>query len=334
MRDFIGAGLSDTKPNKNVINIIRVLVEDKDSTVYIPYSYVKDRPGKGKDPRVHFPPKDAGRPMTVVDIVGHQERFNFSVQCLVDVKVEYEDNGMITLADRRVWRNYHIIRDGELVVDHVVATLSKSAYEDLKEAGGILYLGDKELTNGFAYDSSVVYTVRFNGIPLVSSNWARPNALSLHSMLKDEAEVSEELKQAKKILKESEEVEPDENDSFSDIYKEAVEDYGESAGKEVNCVVYTVLTNPGYKSPKYTPLYEGAIKKDVKDMKIRQKDLRFRCACIKWAMESAASNRRSPYNWSDLYQKKAGSSRYYQETLVEIDDVKHRLERCEFKKTV
>ena len=88
---------------------------------------------------------------------------------------EGTENEVIKLVDKKVWRNYNIFRDGELVIDHIVAKLSENAFNELKAAGGILYLGDKELTNGFPYDATMIYTIKFNGLPLVSCNWARPN---------------------------------------------------------------------------------------------------------------------------------------------------------------
>ena len=125
MRDFIGYGLSDEGPNKNVVNIIRVLVEAKDSIIYIPYSYMTEKTNKQKDPKLHFLPKESGRPLQIIDIQGHKERFNLSVKCLVDVKVEEGEESATQLVDKKVWRNYNIIRDGDLVIDHLIAKLSR-----------------------------------------------------------------------------------------------------------------------------------------------------------------------------------------------------------------
>lgn len=328
MRDFIGYGIAEQGPNKNVINILRVLVEDKDSTLYVPSKYLADKPGKGKDSRVHFPPKDSGRPMQVINILSHQERFNFSLQCLVDVKVEYTDNGVVTLRDRKVWRTYHVIRDGELVMPEVIGKLSESAYNDLK-AAELIYIDDTKVTDSFAYDCNMAYTIRLTDIPLLSPNWARPNALNFHEMLRDCQRASEQLKQMKKILKESNEVitssEP------SDIYTESISDYSSAkSGKSVECVTYSILERPGYKTPKY----EGIAKDDIAATTSLINTYRFKCACIKWAIESAMSHRRSPYTWSEEFQKKANSPRYYSEAIVFIDDAHYRLERCRFVKEI
>lgn len=325
MRDFIGYGLSEEGPNKNVLNIMRVLVEDKDSTIYIPYSYMTEKTNKEKDPKLHFLPKESGRPLKIVDIQGHKDRFNLSVKCLVDVKVEDGEENNIHFVDKKVWRNYNIIRDGQLIIDHIVANLSESAYNELKAAGGILFIGEREITNGFPYDSSIIYTIKFNGLPLVSCNWARPNALGFNESLLKLQRLSEDIKQGKKYIKE--------NISFIDsepedpsIYKENVTYNSNKVGKTVDCVTYSILENPGYKIPKYEA--KQTVVNDVKKMEEEVKDLKFRCFCIKWALETAV--KKNSYNWSELYQKRAGSSKFYQEAIVNIDGIDYRIERCQY----
>lgn len=332
MRDFIGTGISETGPNKNVINILRVLVEDKNSTVYVPFNYAAERGDRSKDPRVHFPAKESGRPMQIMDIQGHKERFNFSVSCLVDVKVEYpvsaDPDAPMELRDKKIWRTYSIVRDGELVVEAVVAKLSESAYNELRDAGDILFLNDVLVTESLLYDSSAVYTIKLSGLPIVSSNWARPNALNFHKMLRESARLSSKLTVIKKYLKENNVPTSEES---SDIYTETVADYSSSnSSKTVECVTYTISERPGYTAPKYSSFSA----EDYKTTNTQLKDMAFKCACIKWAIESAISHRRSPYEWSEAYQKMAGSSRYYQEAIVEIDGVSHLLERCVYEKKV
>ena len=106
--------------------------------------------------------------------------------------------------------------------------------------------------------------------------------------------------------------------------------FGPASGKEVDCVTYTISEVPGYVAPKYSEFTSS----DYSETNAQLKDTAFKCACIKWAIESAISHRRSPYEWSDLYQKKTGSSKYYQEAVVDIDGVPHLLERCVFSKKV
>lgn len=328
MRDFIGKGIRDDGVNKNVINILRVILEDSDSILYVPYSYIADRQEKSKDPKVHFPPKESGRPMQVIDILSNQERFNFSLQCLVDVKVEIEHEGVIELEDKRVWRTYNIVRDGELVMNELSAKLSENAYKDLVSAN-VLALSGVDITDAYKYDADTVYSIKLAALPIVSSNWARPYVLNFHKMLRDGERANNQLKQIKKVLKES--GKSDTSDARSDVYTESVQPYSSARGdRGVECVTYTIIENPGYK----TPRYEGVASDDIKSVKNEVKDYRFKCACIKWAIESAMTHRKSPYEWSDEYQKKSGSPKYYSETLVDIDGTSYRLERCRFTKTV
>lgn len=333
IRDFIGAGIAETGPNKNVVNILRVLLEDKDTILYIPYNYIASKLDRSSDPRVHFPPKESGRPMQVKAITGNQERFNFSVTCLADVKVEYEtDDGKTELVDKKVWRTYSIIKDGKLHVETMAAKLSKSAYLDLLDTG-ILMLGDKVIDGNYAYDDSAVYTLNFKDIPLVSSNWSRPNALGFHKMLRESQRVAESLKQAKKVLKECKDAR-ESSSTDSDIYTESIQSYGTTKGEVVNCVTYTIIENPGYVAPKYTGSGFDKAQADVKALTSELETLRFKCACIKWSIESATTHRRNPYEWSDFYQKRAGTSKSYQDAIVDIDGVSYRLERCVYNKTV
>lgn len=232
------------------------------------------------------------------------------------------------LKDMKIWRTYSIVRDGQLVVDKVVAKLSEQSYNELRDAGGILFLGDVAVTESFLYDPTVVYTINLEGLPIVSYNWARPNALGFHEMLREGARLSTKMTQMKKYLAENATPSSAED---SNIYTEFITDYSSSSsGKEVECVTYTVVENPGYKAPKYTSFTTEEYKADNTTLK----DISFKCACIKWAIESAISHRRSPYQWSDVYQKKTGSSKYYQEAVIEIDGVSHLLQRCIFKKKV
>lgn len=330
MRDFIGYGLGEQGPNKNVINIIRVLVEDPKSRIFIPFSYAVERENKNNDPKVHFPPKVSGRPLEIVDVQGHNERFNLSVKCLAPVKVEVEtEDGQIHLEDKKVWRNYNIIRDGELVIDHIVAQLSKQSFDDLRAAGGILYLGeDMEISDNFVYDENTYYSVKLTDIPLVSTNWARPNALKFHNMLLQVSGLTDCIKSAKKYLKENDmplkSAKPDPS-----IYTEQCT-YSSSGklGKIVPCVTYEILGNPNTKAYSVNGMTTEKFEKYEKNLK----DLKFRCFCIKWALETA--HKKNSYSWSEVYQKRSGSSKYYQEAVVDIDSEAYRLQRCYFEKEI
>lgn len=331
MCEFIGTGLS-VGTNKNVVNILRSLVEDENCVAYVPYDYIAAKTGREKDPAVHYLPKEQGRPMQIIDMVAHKERFNFSVKCLVDVMVEVQEQGSTELKRMKVWRNYNVVRDGQLVMDHIAAKLSKEVWEDYRKCGDILWIGDARPVNDTdTYDAEFAYTIRFtdlpNGdnettsLPIVSSNWARPNKLKFHNMLLEASRLREQVKQAKKVLKENNI--PAKTFESSDVYKENVGYGGDKLGTTAQCVTYTILENPGYKTPKFESSDPA---EDLYRMNKRLADLDFRCACIKWALETSV--KKNSYEWSDMFCKKAGSPRAYQEAIVDIDGTSYRLERC------
>lgn len=338
MCEFIGAGFKEGV-NKNVVNILRSLVEDKDCVAYIPYNYVLAKEGRSKDPKVHFPPKESGRPVAIIDMLAHKERFNFSVRCLADVKVEVEEEGRTLFRDMKVWRSYNIIRDGKLVIDHIAAKLSKEAWQVLLDGGDTLYFDDcRPVYENDDYLPDHVYTIKFRNvdedcpdnnfeIPLLSPNWARPNKLSFHHMLLEAGRLREQVKQAKKYLKENNI--PQKSSSGNDVYKENISFYGNKKGETAPAVTYTILENPGFKPAKF----ESSNPADaLYEMNNRIADLDFKCACIKWALETAT--KKNSYEWSDKFQKKAGSSKTYQEAIVDIDGTSYRLERCEFSVSI
>ena len=169
MKKWIGKGLKNLvkdSPNLNVINILRSLIEDKDSVCYIPLSYISERK-TNLDPKVHFQPIESGKTIVVKSITSHRERFNFSISGEVDVYVEYENNGIVELVPKKIFRTYTIIRDGKLAIDYIIAKLSKSAFEELKNAGVLYYNGQQVLDN-HTYISTFLYKV--NTIILLSQS--------------------------------------------------------------------------------------------------------------------------------------------------------------------
>ena len=136
--------------------------------------------------------------------------------------------------------------------------------------------------------------------------------------------ISQDVKQGKRYIKENNI--PSVTNLDSDIYKEQVTYNHNKLGKTVNCVTYSILENPGYKIPKYEA--KQTVVEDIKELEKTLKDLNFRCFCIKWALET--SIKKNSYDWSELYQKRPGSSKYYQEAIVNIDEVEYRIERRQY----
>lgn len=236
MKDFIGKGLTT---NVNVINVLRTLLETSGNELYIPYDYVTTSK-KGLDLRVHFAPKESGRPLQIMNIKGHSERFNVSITCLCDVKVEYVVDGKTELRDKKVWRSFNIIRDGELTICKLLAKLTKASYDEILQAGDLLYLGNTKLDSSFVYDEDAVYTIQLENIPLISYNWARPLALGYPEMQIRAQKIQEDLKVIRKYVKENM-ILTESKQEDSDIYTEEIPYSSPSkVGKEVKCVTYTI----------------------------------------------------------------------------------------------
>lgn len=332
IKDFIGEGLTDSKYNKNVVNILRTLIEDKDCTVYIPYDYVVGRSNKQADPRVHFAPKESGKPVQVISITDHKTRFNFSLTCLVDVQVEFCDSWSdgpfptgssdVYLKPMKVWRTYTVVRDGKLNISQLVVKLSQDAFNQLRDAGNILFIDNCPVNSLTSYYPNTLYTLNLSDLSIVSSNWARPSALNFGSMLLHYQALAESIKKAKKEL----DLSSIQAESDNSIYTEHVT-YNKSAVDSAertyaDAVEYTLIDDPTH----VNAIVDAASYKAAVTL---ADTLRFKCNCIKWAMESAT--KKNGIDWGEEYQKKVGSSKWYSQALVEINGVSYRLQRCRSK---
>ena len=331
---FIGEGLKVEGPNLNVINVLRVLVEDKGSIVYIPHGYKKETSTSG-DPKVHFNPVEAGKSIKVTDIQSNQERFNFSLTGLVDVMVEQEiASGEVCLVPKKIWRQYNIIRDGKLMMDYIVCKLSEEAFTNLRNAG-ILYYNGVAVPNNHIYVPDFLYKVVLKDIPLISLNWAQPVNIGLYDYMIEEQELMAKLKILRSLIKEYKadgQTLPEKN---SDIYVEA---YSGSEKVEptgtAKCVVYSLVDVPefdlsGYEERFPSLVYAEAEKKKLSD---RLSDIRFISRCIILAIEE--SKKKGSYDWSELEKVPRSKNKMRQYATIDVDGKKIGLTRTVFEKSV
>ncbi len=209
-RKFIGAGLKPVGPSHNVLNILRSLIEDEGNVVYLAKDSYKRGGLATRDPRVIENP--LGRSLQVMGYMSQEDRFNFSVLTLKDVKVLPED-GNGSPVDMKIWRSYNIIRDGNLVTPKLEARVTESTFNELRAAGCI--------NGGEKYRDTKVYPLDFAGIKLVSPNWAQPANLGLVQLLREEAALMAEqkaLNAKKKALAAASGIIP--ADSEAGIYRE------------------------------------------------------------------------------------------------------------------
>lgn len=181
---FIGKGLKPVGPNHSVLNVLRLLIEDKGSVIYIPKGAYKRGGELTTDPAVL---QGSGeRTLTVIDMVSQDERHNFSLRTIKNVKVRPRDaqNKIIENAppkDMKVWRTYNIIRDGNLVLPELEASLSQASFDQLLEAG-VIKAGTK-------YEAAKTYTLDLRNLKMISPAWAKPSTLGLVGLMRDEKDL-------------------------------------------------------------------------------------------------------------------------------------------------
>lgn len=192
---FIGAGLKPTGPSHCVLNVLAILVEDPAVVISLPSGVYKRGGILKEDPRVVNSP--LGRTLEVVGYTGKEDRFNFSVTCKRDVRVlPADDKGNIIDGEPKaavVHRTYNLIRDGELVMNEILASLSEVSFAKLQEAGVIA--ADE------TYKPGKSYTLCLGGMKMVSSAWARPGSLSLVETLREIEELKLEQTALNKRIK-------------------------------------------------------------------------------------------------------------------------------------
>lgn len=337
MKEYIGMGIKPTGPNLNVINVLRSIVEDKESIAYVPYDYKKESSRYSRDSRVHFLPLESGCPMKIVDITSNKERFNFNILGMLDVMVEFQDfNGDIELKQKKIWRQYSVIRDGHLNIDYILAKLSEETFRDLREAR-ILWYNGVQVPLNHKHNKDFIYKVSLKDIPLISLNWAQPVNIGLYNMILDEEMYGRYIKEIKKILKDRSDYNKYNAEEIdSEFYQEDniyLKEDKKDNKVEVKCVTYSIDKEKNISFDcKFEDMDTPALENALKDFKSFKKNSGFGSRCVIWAIEM--SKKKGSYNWSDVYQKKSGSSKSYQDTYINVNGEKVKLTRCEYTKMV
>lgn len=182
----IGTGLNSGR-NLTVVNLLLALVADKETVIRIDDAeYVRAAPRR-KDPRIVKTGDD--RYVIVNGVRSSKERFSFSLQGEQTVLVGPEAGKQGRPQPKLVIRAYNVIRDGELVMPSIEAILSQRLFALLQEAGR-LSLDGVTLEAQTVHEPNTYYTIRLEGLRLVSSDWARPEQQKLADQLKNEANLS------------------------------------------------------------------------------------------------------------------------------------------------
>lgn len=184
---FIGTGLKAVGPNHSILNVLRLLIEDKGSVLFIPKGAYKRGGELQVDPAVLQ--GNGERTLEVLDLISNDDRFNFSLRTIKDVKVlpRNEKGEIIADAkpeDKKVFRTYNVIRDGNLVLPELEARLSEASFTQLVEAG-VIKAGTK-------YEAAKTYTLDLRSLKMISPAWAKPATLGLVGLMRHEADLEEQ----------------------------------------------------------------------------------------------------------------------------------------------
>ena len=351
MKDFkfIGDGLKVKDPDRkynpsfNVLNILRCLIEDDNSTVYIPYDYKSGTPNRKVDPKVHYLPYEAGRPVKITGIQSNKERFNFSLTGIIDVAVEVEkDDGTVDIQMKKVFRQYNVIRDGKLVIDHLVSKLSEQSFMDLRDSGILYYNGFQVLPN-HGYNPEFLYKIVLKDVPIVSLNWARPVNLGLYEYMIEEINLSNRLSSIRRIIKKYKEEGQTIPGYGAEFYNENnSEDHDDEDREKISvpCVVYefkNINNDPKIyevkdeNTQKFYPDLDTA-EYARKELNARLINVRFLIRCIVMAIEMSA--KQGSYEWSEMALVKRSKDKYEQICDVDVDGKVMTLRRLTYNKVI
>ncbi len=182
-KKYIGAGKAPC-----VVNLLRTLLEE-DCTVFIPKgTYQKTTVTVVESDMRHKP----NAKMKMTEIQSNEERYNISMKTVVDVEEKDKTTGR--WKDGVRFRNYVIIKDGNLHQDKLEAYLSKKAFELCQEWDVI-----PENTN---YSDTKLFTLDLTSLPMIVASWANPKQLGLIDLMKEEMILAVKLKALNSRVKE------------------------------------------------------------------------------------------------------------------------------------
>lgn len=335
LKKFIGEGLKESGPNRNVLNVLRLLIEDEGSTLFIPANYERGT-RKRVDESVHHGFRYAPVAMPVTDFVPNMDRFNFSVRGLKEVLVENKETG--DLDNKKVFRTYNVIRDGQLHIEKIEATLSEQAYVELVCAG-ILYNQVGKLVDGesMVYKADYVYTIDLSQLPLVSTHWAQPKNIGFVEFMEDEAYLTEFVKSLNKIEREWRSKlisEGTHREEESDVYIESTQYATEESTEsmEVNCVLYRIQSKAlkdRIKEAKdiehIAGMYESynELKSDLKYYKKKLSYARFIIRAVAFAIEN--TKKQGSYEWSPAVPLPRSKNKMVERAVLEDDRVLEKI---------
>lgn|GEM_PF-3249065 len=167
-KSYIGKGQAAC-----VVNLLRMLVEEN-CTIFIP-----NDPNHQYEKTTVTVVEEAWRPdpkakMEVFELIGNQERYNFSVKALI--------HGQEKVAG--VWKNatrnrtYVIIKDGNLHQSMLEAYLTEKAFLAARDWGVI--------PESSSFSEKKLYALDLSSLPMIVASWANPRQLGLADLMAEE----------------------------------------------------------------------------------------------------------------------------------------------------
>jgi hypothetical protein len=318
---FIGKGLKAAGPNHSILNALRLLIEDEGSVLYIPKGAYKRGGELTVDPAVLQ--GNGERTLEVLDMVSHDERFNFSLRTIKDVKVLPRDEKGEVIAngkpeDKKIFRTYNVIRDGNLVLPELEARLSETSFTQLVEAG-VIKAGTK-------YEAAKTYSLDLRNLKMISPAWAKPGTLGLVSLMRHEADLGVQQKalnaRKKELVAGGYKPKADEESAF---YRErsAKDEERETDTYQATTVEYRLM---GYKPMAFdaSSLSWEEADKQVKEVRKQLSIVRFKIRATTFAMERC---KQTSIRWGAAKTTAKGTI----EQLVDFEGAK--LKRAEKEQT-
>ena len=305
-RAFIGGKLKPVGPNHSLLHVIRALIEDPQSVVYIPTGGYKRGGIAMRDPRVIENPHT--RVLRVLGYSSNAARFNFGLRTLKDVKVLPLEGGRPK--DMYVWRTYNVVLDGNRHMAQLEATLSEATFDLLQEA--------KVVKTNMRYDPARSYTLYLQDLATISGNYARPQTLGLARLLEEEADLEVLQTALNARLDQFSYKEPLE--STGDIYRESLQPVEDVQFEYYNapCVEIRLM---GYKPQPIldiSRLTSDETLREVRRVRHRLIVVRYIIRSITFAMETVGSH---AIPWGT--KKETSRGKYPKtEQLATFDDAK------------
>lgn len=292
----IGTGLAPGR-NLTVLNLLLALVQDEESVVRIDDAeYVRAAPRR-VDPQIVGTGSE--RYVVVDGVRSSNEYFNFSLKGEQTVLVREQEGRRPT--PKLVLRTYNVVRDGKLAMSSLNAILGERSFVILRDAGR-LSLEGRQLEAGEARDPNAYYTIRLEGLRLVSPDWARPEQQRLADLLKEEADLCHargllQVREADPKLPEGLPLARTATVSLPYHRSKKTEEEDATGLYEAKRVIYKLAeyTPKPFDATKYVD--RATVREALQTMRRQLALLRFRIRAIIFAIESCTTG--TPLVWSD-----------------------------------